>query len=189
MRQKFCELQGGLAGQRCGLECSSAQSAHCLMVLINGLASSGAFAHYCVLFMLSWVMMPTQQLLPQPFRWSEREIIIVKRWKRNRRQKRSCVSSKGVKKGRLGRKRVNIWGTLIFQKSLFTNINVWKMNPVLGFKICSERFSINTNKSLLEVQCVRFGDILWCRCMLYPSLHTYLFPEHAGEPMVTLSFH
>lgn len=50
------------------LERSSAQSAHCLMVLINGLASSGAFAHYCVLFMLSWVMMPTQQLLPQPFR-------------------------------------------------------------------------------------------------------------------------
>lgn len=50
------------------LEQCSAQSAHCLMVLINGLASSGVFAHYCVLFMLSWVMMPTQQLLPQPFR-------------------------------------------------------------------------------------------------------------------------
>lgn len=49
------------------LERSVAQSAHCLMVLINGLPSSGAFAHYCVLFMLSWVMMPTQQLLLQPF--------------------------------------------------------------------------------------------------------------------------
>lgn len=50
------------------LQCSSAQSAHCLMVLINGPASSRASAHYCVLFMLSWVMMPTQQLLPWPFR-------------------------------------------------------------------------------------------------------------------------
>lgn len=58
-----------------------AQSAHCLMVLINGLASSGVFAHYRVLFMLSWVMMPTQQLLPQPFRWSEREMVIIKRRK------------------------------------------------------------------------------------------------------------
>lgn len=50
------------------LKCSSAQSAHCLMVLINALLSSRAFAHYCVLFMLSWIMMPAQQLLPQPFR-------------------------------------------------------------------------------------------------------------------------
>lgn len=41
----------------------------------QGLVSSRAFTHYCFLFMLSRVMMPTKQLLTFPFRWSTREVI------------------------------------------------------------------------------------------------------------------
>lgn len=73
------------------LDRRTAQSAHCLMVLINGLASSGVFAHYRVLFMLSWVMMPTQQLLPQPFRWSERGMVIIKRRKTKQEEGKTII--------------------------------------------------------------------------------------------------
>lgn len=106
------------------LERSSAQSAHCLMVLINGLASSGAFAHYCVLFMLSWVMMPTQQLLPQPFRWYKRGLIIIKRWRRNRRNKELLVIiQKGKKDQLIERKCQN------FKCTDFTKISVTFHRP------------------------------------------------------------
>lgn len=108
------------------LERCSAQSAHCLMVLINGLASSRAFAHYCVLFMLSWVMMPTQQLLPQPFRWSKREIIIRKRHGRNRKKK-SYVSSEEKINGLF---RGNLSSFQVHENTPLTSISFSLLNPV-----------------------------------------------------------